>query len=519
MTQVRETLAGRYDLVEILGRGGMGVVYRATDRVLNRSVAIKVLPVDLADDPTFVARFEREALAAAALNHSNIVAIYDSGRDENTRFIVMECVPGQSLARLLADEGCLEPREAVQIGAQIAAALAAAHRAGVIHRDIKPANVMVGEDGNVKVLDFGIARAATHTTLTQPDVILGSAPYLAPEISNGLPADARSDIYALGCVLYAMLTGDPPFTADLPAAMMHQHVTTPPRAPRELSPAIPSGLEALVLKMLAKDPAARPQQASQLVAALGASLEGPLIDTAPLARFEQPATAPTAVLKPITPGRARRRAVPLLTALAFAGLAAIVALALGGSASHSHKRALANAGTHAATHRTVTRSSSPRVSTSRTAATSTQTSPPTAAGPVTVDGASGGLASLLARDVSSGLVDPKAAGRIAGTLRDALSALSAGDQRAALNSIGVLPAQVAELQNQGGVQPAAVAPLDAAIGQLQAALEHSAGSSGGAPAGAASPGGATPSPGRGPDGAGPPGHAKDHGHGDGGGGD
>lgn len=175
MAHVQEMLAGRYEVLDVLGRGGVAVVYRGRDRTLMRTVAIKVPAVDRTDDPSFVARFEREALAAAALSHPNIVAIYDSGRDGDTRFIVMEYLRGSSLAEVNRGRGPLPPREAVEIASQLADAMAAAHRAGVIHRDIKPANVMIDETGTAKVLDFGIARAQANSSLTRTAMVLGSA--------------------------------------------------------------------------------------------------------------------------------------------------------------------------------------------------------------------------------------------------------------------------------------------------------------------------------------------------------
>ena len=272
MAGVQEVLAGRYELLEVLGRGGMGVVYRARDRVLERIVAVKVLPLDRAQDPTFVARFEREALAVAGLSHRNIVAIFDSATDGDTRFIVMEYLPGQSLAQIVRGRGALAPQEAVAVAAQVAAALAAAHRTGIVHRDIKPANVMLDEHGHVKVLDFGIARLMAGSSLTQTATVPGSAPYMAPELSRGVSADARSDIYALGCVLYELLTGQPPFSGEHPAAVVHQHLSVEPRRPDELNPRVPPQLSSLTLEMLAKAPDERPQGAGELATLLPATL-------------------------------------------------------------------------------------------------------------------------------------------------------------------------------------------------------------------------------------------------------
>src|SRR5438309_8873029 len=211
MDEPRRMLAGRYELLEVIGRGGMGVVYRAEDRVLGRVVAVKVLPAVLAEEqPTHVARFEREARAAASLTNAHVVSVFDTGIDDGTRFIAMEYVRGVSLAETMREEAPLGPPRAARIGEQIADALAAAHAAGLVHRDIKPGNVMLAADGSVKVLDFGIARGADHTTLTQEQSVLGSAAYMAPEQARGERADERSDIYSLGCLLYAMLTGRPP---------------------------------------------------------------------------------------------------------------------------------------------------------------------------------------------------------------------------------------------------------------------------------------------------------------------
>ena len=258
------TLAGRYRIGEVIGRGGMSTVYRATDMILERDVAVKVLLAALVEgDPAHVARFEREARAAAALQHPSLVKVYDTGRDKQTHFIVMERVAGQSLDHRLRG-GPLEPDEAARIAARVAEALAAAHAAGILHRDVKPANVMLTPSDEVKVLDFGIARARQDQTLTQPAFALGTAAYMSPERVLGRPGDERSDIYSLGCLLYAMLTGRPPFAADDGLAVMHQQVHEQPVSPRNRRTAIGPPLEALVLAMLAKDPARRPQTAAEV---------------------------------------------------------------------------------------------------------------------------------------------------------------------------------------------------------------------------------------------------------------
>jgi serine/threonine protein kinase len=243
-------LDGRYQLGSLLGAGGMARVNLATDRVLERQVAVKVLSPSDAQDPVFVERFRREARAAARLSHPNIVAVFDSGSDADQPYLVMEYVPGQSLAQLLARQGRLAPRRAVELAIQVCAALAAAHAQGLVHRDIKPANVLVSPDGQVQVSDFGIVKAAAATTLTGTGTVLGTAAYLSPEQAQGGPVDARSDLYGLGCVLYELLCGSPPFGSGAdrsPVAVATRHVSEPPEPPSARNPQVDPALEAVVL--------------------------------------------------------------------------------------------------------------------------------------------------------------------------------------------------------------------------------------------------------------------------------
>jgi eukaryotic-like serine/threonine-protein kinase len=227
MTLQGQVLGGRYALGAMLGSGGMGQVYRARDRVLERTVAVKVLSSAATQDPELVARFGREARAAAALHHPNIVAVFDSGADGDLQYLVMEYVDGQSLARLLRQEGMLEPGRAAEVGRQVCQALAAAHATGLVHRDITPGNLLVDPAGLVKVADFGIAKLAAATTMTG-DRVLGTAAYLAPEQAQGRPVDGRSDLYALGCVLYELVTGAPPFAGDDLIAVAARQLTEQP---------------------------------------------------------------------------------------------------------------------------------------------------------------------------------------------------------------------------------------------------------------------------------------------------
>ncbi|HEX4282483.1 MAG TPA: protein kinase [Solirubrobacteraceae bacterium] len=293
------TLAGRYRLDEVIGRGGMSTVYRGTDLALDRVVAVKVALDPLVEQsPIYLERFRREANAAAAIDHPGVVTVYDAGADGPTRFIVMEFVPGRSLADILREQSPLEPAEAADIAAQAADALSAAHARGIIHRDIKPGNIMITPDGSVKVLDFGIARAVDSGTLTQTATVLGTSAYMSPEQALGQPADARSDIYSLGCVLYEMLTGEPPFMAEVAAAVMHQHVRVQPKPASERNPAVPPALNALVMEMLAKAPADRPQTAAEVRDRLRQAIGKPHDEDealATLAMAPAPAPPPPAV--------------------------------------------------------------------------------------------------------------------------------------------------------------------------------------------------------------------------------
>ena len=233
----------RYELNHLIARGGMAEVYRAHDRLLDRPVALKVLFPELSVDRSFVERFRREAQAAANLSHPNIVPVFDWGEDTGTYFIVMEFIDGRPLSSILKTAGPLSAERTADIGAHVAAALGYAHKHGVIHRDVKPGNVLITDEGQVKVTDFGIARAInTEESLTQTGAVMGTATYFSPEQAEGIGVDARSDIYSLGVVLYEMVTGRPPFLGDTPVAVASKHVRDHPPAPRELNPSIPPDL-------------------------------------------------------------------------------------------------------------------------------------------------------------------------------------------------------------------------------------------------------------------------------------
>ena len=268
---------GRYELLRRIARGGMADVYLARDASLDRQVAVKVLFPEFANDPSFVERFRREAKAAANLNHPNIVGIYDWGQEQGTYYIVMEYVVGRSMADVLRSTGPLSADRAAEIASDVADALSSAHSAGLVHRDVKLGNIIVSDDGQVKVADFGIATALARRTgdnLTHIGSVMGTATYFSPEQAQGKALDGRSDLYSLGVVLYEMIVGKPPFTADTSTAVAVKHVQERPLAPSLLGVSIAQSLEAIILKLLAKNPANRYPKADDLRADLKRYMDG-----------------------------------------------------------------------------------------------------------------------------------------------------------------------------------------------------------------------------------------------------
>jgi serine/threonine-protein kinase len=267
MIEPETIIDGRYRVISRLGSGGMADVYLAQDQLLGRQVAVKVLHHHFAEDSEFVERFRREASSAAALSHPNIVAIFDRGEWNGTYYIAMEYVAGRSLKAIVREDGALAPAAAIEIVVQILRAARFAHRRGVIHRDLKPHNVILDEEGRARVTDFGIARAgASDMTLTGS--IMGTAQYLSPEQAQGHTVSATSDLYSVGVILYELLTGVVPFEGETAVAVAFKQVSAEPRPPSELAPAVPPSLDAVVLRALAKDPAARYADADELIAAL-----------------------------------------------------------------------------------------------------------------------------------------------------------------------------------------------------------------------------------------------------------
>ncbi|WP_371598678.1 Stk1 family PASTA domain-containing Ser/Thr kinase [Streptomyces sp. NBC_00564] len=315
-------LGGRYELGQVLGRGGMAEVYLAHDTRLGRQVAVKTLRADLARDPSFQARFRREAQSAASLNHPAIVAVYDTGEDyidgTSIPYIVMEYVDGSTLRELLHSGRRLLPERTLEMTIGILQALEYSHRAGIVHRDIKPANVMLTRNGQVKVMDFGIARAMGDSgmTMTQTSAVIGTAQYLSPEQAKGEQVDARSDLYSTGCLLYELLTVRPPFIGDSPVAVAYQHVREEPQPPSVFDPELTPEMDAIVLRALVKDPDYRYQSADEMRADIEACLDGqPVAATAAMGSVgyggygaDQPTTAlrsadagATSMLPPMNP--------------------------------------------------------------------------------------------------------------------------------------------------------------------------------------------------------------------------
>ncbi|HTW19653.1 MAG TPA: Stk1 family PASTA domain-containing Ser/Thr kinase [Mycobacteriales bacterium] len=335
MTDERTLLAGRYEIGETIGYGGMAEVHRGRDVRLGRDVAIKLLRRDLGRDPVVETRFRREAQSAASLNSPSIVAVYDTGEDNvagmPTPYIVMEYVDGKTLREVLAEEGRLLPRRALEVTAAVCTALEQAHVAGIVHRDIKPANVMLTSNGDIKVMDFGIARALTTSTatMTQTAAVVGTAHYLSPEQARGEHVDARSDVYSTGCLLYELLTGAPPFTGDTAVAVAYQHVREDPAPPSSVEPDVPASVDAIVLVAMSKNPVNRYGSAAEMRADIERALAGKPVLAIPVARSDDTLVTPvppTTVLMREQPHRKRGFAYVLL-AIATLGVFVIALVA------------------------------------------------------------------------------------------------------------------------------------------------------------------------------------------------
>ena len=275
-----QLLNNRYALGEMIGTGGMADVYIGDDTRLNRKVAIKVLRRDLARDPSFVARFKKEALAAGGLNHPGIVAVYDSGDENDSPYIVMELISGQTLRQVM-QQGLIPQGRALEIIEGILQALEYSHKESIVHRDIKPGNIMITDSGDIKVMDFGIARATDDigATMTNTWNVIGTAQYLSPEQATGELADGRSDLYSLGCLMYELLTGRPPFTGDTPVSIAYQHVSSPITPASQVKPGLSTDIDRMLEVVLSKDPNNRYQDASAMLADLQRVIKGEPVTT------------------------------------------------------------------------------------------------------------------------------------------------------------------------------------------------------------------------------------------------
>lgn len=336
-TQPGALFDGRYRIQRRLGKGGMARVYLAEDESLDRQVAIKILADRHSDDPHFVERFQREARAAARLNHPNLVQIYDQAQVDGTSYIVMEYVEGETLKDLIRREAPLDPRQAIGIAMQVLAALRVAHQAGIVHRDIKPQNILVQPDGRVKVADFGIARAEGGSDMTEAGSIVGTAQYLAPEQAQGLPLGPPADLYSMGIVLYEMLSGRVPFEGDSAVTIAMKHVQEPPEQLTDRNPLVPPGLEAVVMRALAKNPAQRYQTAEEMGVDLDRVRQGlPVSEETLVIGAETVAHAPRITETMIQPrtappppaGRDNRRLWGVLAVIGVVALAIVIGVAV-----------------------------------------------------------------------------------------------------------------------------------------------------------------------------------------------
>ena len=483
MSNEPRRLAGRYELEDRIGRGGMGEVWRATDTVLGRQVAVKTIDLRTVPDDSGAARFEREARVTAGMSHPNIVTVHDSGVEGDTAYLVMELLPGPSLADRLREEGPLPLEEVEEVGRQVAAALDAAHARGLVHRDIKPANIVYAGDGRVRVLDFGITQLGDATgpqALTATHTVMGTAEYLAPEQAVGGRVDGRADLYALGCVLYALLAGAPPFRGPTPVATMMMHANDPVPDVAQVRPETPPWLAGLVTGLLAKDADARPAGAASVVTAFerheapgGAAATTVL---PPEDAIRQMGTAPPPVPAP-PPGQQEqnRSSAPMWVLVAVA----VLALALLGWWAWSSRSQPAPEPT---TTSTVTTTASPS-STPTTPEPTTSTPEPTTSTPApTTDGptadptqaASDALTAFSGQVTAleqAGTLDKDAARTLDAPMRDLEKALRDGDPGAASTATEALTQAYDAGVQDASIGSDAAAALDPLLADLQDAVD------------------------------------------------
>jgi eukaryotic-like serine/threonine-protein kinase len=451
-------LAGRYRLVTSLGRGGFSEVWQAEDSVLGRAVAVKVFtaPAGQAD---LVARFRREARTVAGLRHPNVVVVFDAGVDQDVPYVVMELLAGPSLDGLLALRGPLPAGLALGYAEQAAAGLAAAHAAGVVHRDIKPGNLVLDGDGTVKVVDFGIASMAwASMSLTASGVTLGTPAYLSPEQAAGRPAEPRSDLYALGCVLYALLTGSPPFTGDHPVATAAQHLNAAAPPVHDRRPGLPPVIGQLLATLLAKNPQDRPPDAATVRGWL-AEVRRTLPPAAPALTIPIPVAGPESSVPPHRPPMRRRwllatgggAAVAVLLALALTHVGGHPALA--GSPASSRPPATAAPSRPLATKAVSRRQPAPHRHIRHHA-------------PVTPAGAVDALRLAIAKSENSGVIQPSAATDLQNQLSDISQSISQGNLQDAGQKVGDLQHHLDDLTQNGQISARGLAMIGPPVSEL-----------------------------------------------------
>ena len=464
-------VAGRYELERSLGSGGMGEVFAATDRTLDREVALKRLPVTLSDDPDARKRFFREAQSLARINDPHVVPVYDAGDDEGRPYLVMQLVQGATLADELRARGSFSPERTAAIGADIAAGLAAAHANGVVHRDVKPSNIFLAPDDHAMIGDFGIARLQRgDMTLTMTGQAFGSPPYIAPEQATGGQVDARADIYSLGCVLYHMLAGHPPFEGDESVALTYQHVHAVPPTLEELGVAVSPQLSALVASMLRKDPSARPKSADAVRLALEtqpSTVDGGSGPVPPVVEVPRPddrtTVMPQRVSRAASEHRRRGWVWPVVAAAIVIALIAGIALARGGGDP---------AGTRA--------SRSPHASAAPSTPPATSAAPPslvtTGPAPTTPQQAAVVVLGLARSLSSSGDISTDLADEIRSGVADALDHADEPDEVNGI--IHDLQKKIDDAVGSGSATSSAASQLDPALGLLGDLLRHSNGNQG-----------------------------------------
>ncbi|MEO7071017.1 MAG: protein kinase [Nostocoides sp.] len=445
-------VAGRYRLTSPLGRGGMSVVWRAKDVLLGREVAVKTLDLTGPDSDSWAERFRREALATAGLNHPNIVTVYDTGVEHHTAYLVMELLPGPTLAEEVRDRGVLPIASVRSIGLQICSALAAAHAAGIVHRDIKPANVAYAADGRIRVLDFGINQLMNDPgqALTRTNTVLGTADYLAPEQAAGGRVDARADLYAFACVLTTLLTGGPPFHGETPVATMLQHARAAIPDVRALRPDTPPDLADLIRQLLAKEPADRPQSADVVTAMLRGELQAAApvttvlpVTTAVLSPTLTPSAAdlPLPVVsratRPISPSRGRGWVPWLILALLLVAVAAYALTHRGAITTQTPPSTPSVSSMLPSTTTSTTRTTSTTSSSTTTTSTTTSSPPATSETATNTADPAAALEDLryaVAMETDAGGVDAQAAPQLTSQL-DAIGTALTGNGGKAVKAV------------------------------------------------------------------------------------